>query len=172
MNNKINKKQIILDTNFLLLPFTLKIDIFSEINKIVFFPYEFVVLEQSIDELNKIASNKNEKGKDREAAKLAIKLIKQKQEKNELKIINFIKDKQKTLYKAINSRNLLVDDIILMLASSQEDKEIKEIQDKKKIRENFIVATNDAILKKKLKNLGIKIIYLKKKKVMEMQNVL
>ncbi|MEM2139096.1 MAG: hypothetical protein QXM96_03000 [Candidatus Woesearchaeota archaeon] len=168
------KKLIILDTNFLLLPFTLKIDIFSEINKIVFFPYEFVVLEQSIDELNKIASNKNEKGKDREAARLALKLINQKQKKNELKIVNFIKDKQKTLYKAINSRNLLVDDIILMLASSNEynEKNIENYIIFKNLKDNLIVATNDADLKKKLKNLGIKIIYLKNKKIMEMQNVL
>ncbi|MEM3374517.1 MAG: hypothetical protein QXE31_04825 [Candidatus Woesearchaeota archaeon] len=154
MNNK-PKKTIILDTNFLLIPFTLKVDIFSEIDKILNFPYEFVVLEQTIEELKKIIKNKEEKGKNKQAAKMALKLISQKIEKKELKKVNFINPKQKTLYKDINSKDVIVDDIIL------------EYIDK-----NTIVATQDKNLKKKLLNKGITTIYLKNKKIMEMQNVL
>ncbi|MEM2131589.1 MAG: hypothetical protein QXR96_03625, partial [Candidatus Woesearchaeota archaeon] len=67
-----------------------------------------------------------------------------------------------------------VDDIILKLASSNEynEKNIENYIIFKNLKDNLIVATNDADLKKKLKNLGIKIIYLKNKKIMEMQNVL
>ena len=53
--------KIILDTNFLLIPPTLKIDIFSEIEKIMGEPYRLYILDMSIDELNNIS--KTQKGK-------------------------------------------------------------------------------------------------------------
>lgn len=150
-----NKKTIILDTNFLLIPFSLKVDIFSEIDKIINFPYEFVILEQSIDELKKIIENSSEKGRNKEAAKSALRLINIKKEKKEVKIVNFLKNKQKTLYKDINSKSISVDDIILNLNNK-----------------NIIIASQDTILRKKLKNKNIKTIYLRNKKKMEMKNVL
>ena len=70
------KKEVILDTNFLLLPGTLLIDIFTEINNIMKHPYRLVVYDKTLKELEGII--KKGKGKDVMAAKLALILIKQK----------------------------------------------------------------------------------------------
>ena len=74
-------KQIILDTNFLLIPAQFRVDIFSEIDRICAFSYEIAVLDKTLDELEKIV--REQKGKNRDAAKLALQLLK----KKDLKII-------------------------------------------------------------------------------------
>ncbi|MBT3304500.1 DNA-binding protein [Candidatus Woesearchaeota archaeon] len=67
------KKKVIIDTNFLLIPAQFKIDIFSEIKRIMQHPYELFILDKTIMELNKIIEE--QKGKDKVAAKLALQLI-------------------------------------------------------------------------------------------------
>ena len=67
-------KKILLDTNFLLIPFQFKVDIFSEIERICNFNYEIYVLDKTIDELNNIIDK--QKGKNKEAAKVALLLLK------------------------------------------------------------------------------------------------
>ncbi|MFH1850033.1 MAG: PIN domain-containing protein [archaeon] len=74
--------KILLDTNFLLVPYTFKVDIFRELERICDKPYEICVLKQCIDELNSIIGK--QKGEDKAAAKLALELIKAK----DLKIIS------------------------------------------------------------------------------------
>lgn len=69
-------KRIILDTNFLLIPAQFKVDIFSEIRRIADFKYQLCVLDKTIDELKKI--QKEQRGKHKAAAKLALALIKNK----------------------------------------------------------------------------------------------
>ena len=69
-------KKIILDTNFLLIPAQFKVDIFSEIERICSFRYEICVIDKTLDELNKII--KEQKGKHKYSAKLALQLIKAK----------------------------------------------------------------------------------------------
>ncbi|MCK4589978.1 MAG: nucleotide-binding protein [Nanoarchaeota archaeon] len=71
--------KIILDTNFVLIPFQFHIDIFSEIQRIADFKYQLCVLDKTIDELKKII--KEQKGKHKAAAKLALQLIKKKKVK-------------------------------------------------------------------------------------------
>ena len=66
-------KHIILDTNFLLIPYQFKVDIFSELNRIMQESYELVVLQSTLKELKKLASS--EKGKNKLAARLALALI-------------------------------------------------------------------------------------------------
>lgn len=104
------KKKVIIDTNFLLIPSQFKIDIFSEIERIMTLPYELFVLDKSIDELNKII--KQQRGKDKTAAKLALQLIEGK--------VNIIKTEEG-----------LVDDLIVELADNNtfvctQDKELKQ----------------------------------------------
>ena len=67
---------IILDTNFLLIPFLYKVDIFVEIARICNKSYELSIVKETIDELDNII----EKGKqaDRIAANAAKSLIKTK----------------------------------------------------------------------------------------------
>ncbi|AJF61770.1 TPA: hypothetical protein HA239_01705 [Candidatus Woesearchaeota archaeon] len=126
-------KKIILDTNFVFLPFTLKIDIFSEIDRIMHEPYNLFVMEDTIDELDRIMQE--QKGRDRETAKMALQLLEKKGV-----------GKQKSLYMTGNSKKPIVDDIILALADK-----------------NHIVATQDRELRKKLTEKGIRTIYARKK---------
>lgn len=79
-------KRIIIDTNFLMVPFKFKVDIFSEIGRVCLFNYKLCVFEQSISELKKII--KEQPGKEKKAAQFALKLIK-------LKNIDLIKSGQK-----------------------------------------------------------------------------
>ena len=70
------KKQVILDTNFLLIPGQFKVDIFTQIQEIMNEPFELCIVDKSIKELNKVAATGKEK--DRFASKLALVLIRQK----------------------------------------------------------------------------------------------
>ena len=68
--------KIILDTNFLMIPAQFNVDIFSEIHRICDFKYELYIIDKTIDELNKII--KEQKGKNRANAKVALLLVKHK----------------------------------------------------------------------------------------------
>ena len=74
-------KKIILDTNFLLIPALFNVDIFAEIDRIMFEKYYLFVIDKTIDELNKIIKDKKQKQKDKQAAKLGLMLIKAKKVK-------------------------------------------------------------------------------------------
>ena len=66
-------KKILLDTNFLLIPYQFKVDIFTQIDKLAAFKYELFILDRTLEELKKIFEE--QKGKDKDAAKIALKLI-------------------------------------------------------------------------------------------------
>ena len=74
-------KKILLDTNFLLIPYQFNVDIFSEIDRIMLEKYQLFVLDKTIDELKKITKDKKQKLRNRNAAKLALQLIKVKKVK-------------------------------------------------------------------------------------------
>lgn len=80
-------KKIILDTNFLMIPYQFKVDIFAEIERIADFSYNLYVVDKTIEELNKII--KEQKGKNKEAAKFALKMISTKK----IKVIKTKSDK-------------------------------------------------------------------------------
>lgn len=122
-------QKIILDTNFLLIPFTLKVDIFSEIGRIIDDKYKLYIIDKTINELDNIIKKKS--GKTKQAAKFAKELIKKKK-------IRKIKTED-------NNNN--VDTEILNLVK----------------QEDYITATQDKILKAKLKQLNKKIIILRQK---------
>ena len=69
-------KKIIIDTNFLLIPANFKVDIFSELERICFFKYKLYIVDRTLKELQNII--KLQKGADKDAAKLALLLIKSK----------------------------------------------------------------------------------------------
>ncbi len=75
------RKTVILDTNFLTIPVQFGVDIFEEIKKTLDFPFEIRIFEKTIYELENIGKGKTlnrPKYLDREAAKVALSLIKQK----------------------------------------------------------------------------------------------
>lgn len=120
------KQKILLDTNFVMIPATLKVDIYSELDRICDFPYELYVLDETFIELNNIIERR--RGKEKAAARLAKAILEAK--------------KPKTL-KTTSSD--YVDNIILGL-------------------KGFIVATQDRILRSKLKKQGVRTIVLRQTK--------
>jgi len=101
-------KRIILDTNFLTIPYQFNIDIFEEIDRVVEGDYELTTLDCVVEELKRLEKSR---GKDASAAKIALILIKQKNikviktgEKNvDIKIYNMA---DKNTIVATNDRNL------------------------------------------------------------------
>lgn len=102
-------EKIIIDTNFLLIPAQFGIDIFSEISRIAVFPYKLYIVDKTLDELDSIINT--QKGRDKDAAKLALTLIKAKD-------INMIP----------TAKHKNVDNLILELVET--DKYIVATQDK------------------------------------------
>lgn len=70
------QQKIILDTNFVLIPAQLGIDIFEQIKEEFTCNYQLYILEQSLKELEKIANE--QKGKLKKQVKLTLALIKAK----------------------------------------------------------------------------------------------
>ncbi len=68
-------KKIILDSNFLMLPYSERIDIFSEIERLVPEKHMLHIIKGTPRELKGIIDKKNTKGQDRVAARLALKFI-------------------------------------------------------------------------------------------------
>ncbi len=67
---------VIIDTNFLLIPATLKVDIFTQLSEVIDYPHELAILDLTIKELNNIMAN--QRGKYKQAAKLTLSLAKAK----------------------------------------------------------------------------------------------
>jgi hypothetical protein len=110
---------VILDTNFLMIPASLKVDIFTELDRICNFQYEVFIVDKTIDELAKI--QKEQKGKYKKEAQVAMALIGQRK-------IN-----------ALKTPDGHADDLILDLAKEKDY--IVATQDtafKKKLKENNI----------------------------------
>lgn len=139
-------KKIILDTNILLLPGQFMVDIFTQIEQLMDEPFVLVILQKSLNELNKIAQKKT---KDAQAARLALALINAKLAENPTfweKIIGLTPHKKEKKIQVIKTKEY-VDDAIIKLADTQ-----------------TIVATLDSQLKKRLRQKNIKTITLKNKK--------
>jgi hypothetical protein len=115
-------RPVILDTNFLLLPFQYKIDIFTEIDYLLEMEHEFVISSAEIRELERLSEDKGKKGI---AARLALKMV----DANRIEIVESKKP---------------VDDWIVEYAE----------------KTGAIVCTNDRKLRKRLKEVDIKIIAL------------
>jgi rRNA-processing protein FCF1 len=101
------KTQIILDTNFLLIPGSMGIDIFSEIERIISEPYELCVLDKTVEELDKIVQNSPKK-KEGFSAKLGIILLKQKNLKTLASFSEEYADRAIIEYAAKNPEKVMV----------------------------------------------------------------
>jgi len=66
-------KKIILDTNFLMIPYTFRVNIFAELSRIMDDSYKLFIIDKTVDELENII--KNQPGKHKQAAQLALQLI-------------------------------------------------------------------------------------------------
>jgi len=69
-------RRILIDTNFLMIPYKFKIDIFSEFGRICNFNFRLHIFKQTMEELSNIIEKQS--GSDKKAAKFALKLIQMK----------------------------------------------------------------------------------------------
>ena len=112
------------------------IDILTQIDALLHADYEFYVLDESIKEIQKIIET--QKGLHKSAAKLALEMIKV----NKIKIKDtiLIQERKKTTH---------VDDLLVAIAKAQPFQ--------------TVIATQDQLLKKRLKELKIQMIVLRGK---------
>lgn len=128
------KKTVLLDTNFLLIPAQFRVDVFAELQRLCGFSYELAVLAATLAELNGIVNDKNASAKDRAATKLGLQLIKAKN-------VTVIKAERK-VFKS-------TDKAILGFATQG--------------RGSVVVATQDRLLREKLKSAGVAVIVMRQK---------
>jgi len=70
------QEKIVMDTNFLLIPGQLGVDIYTEMKERLDFPYELFIIKSTLDELDEISTKVKEK--DRVAINIAKSLLKTK----------------------------------------------------------------------------------------------
>lgn len=66
-------KRLIIDTNFLMIPYKYRVDIFSEFSRICTFNYKLLIFDKTIHELRNIIEG--QAGREKKAAQFALKLI-------------------------------------------------------------------------------------------------
>lgn len=101
--------KIILDTNFLMVPFQFRVDIFSEMNRICNFNYELCVIDKTVQELKILTELK---GRDGRMAKAALDLL-----------------RHKNLKRISENMNGTVDDIIVETVKHSNERFIVATQD-------------------------------------------
>lgn len=135
-----NIPAVIFDTNFLLIPEQFKVDIFQETKYLLNNDTIFIIFDKTLNELEKISLKRD---KHSISAKVGLKLIHDKKE-----IINIIKTDKELDY---------VDELLI------NNSDFINFKNKNKI----YIATQDKVLKEKLKDKNIKIIYLAQKKILK-----
>jgi hypothetical protein len=116
---------VVLDTNFLLIPFQFKINVLRELDYLIDVSHRYVISSKTIKELARIGESI---GKDGMAARLAIKLVQASRTK-----------------------------IDVVESDEYVDKWIEDYA----LANNAIVCTNDAKLRKRLRDLDVKVVSMK-----------
>ena len=127
--------KVILDSNFLFVPFQLKIDIFKELDRLLG-KAEPLVLTTTLWELENVAKKRSQKIAKQASAALEL--------ANKCEIVE-----------AEKKLNESYDDVILRTA--------KEL--------NFAVATNDANLRKRLREAKVPVVYVRQKSYLEIEGL-
>ena len=133
-------KRVLLDTNMLLVPGQFKVDIFSEIERLMDEPYELVVVDGTLKELERIQASGS--GEDKRAARLGLMLLEHQRARDAPALAA---GKCKGL-KTIPGSVAYVDDAIFAIAE-----------------DDTLVATNDGDLKRRLLERGVRVIFLKQR---------
>lgn len=132
------KRIVLLDTNFLLIPSQFGVDVFAELQRLCDFSYEVAVLAATVDELEGIIGSKAASAKDRGAAKLGLQLLK-------AKAVKVLKSDRKVFKSA--------DKAILDFAVNG--------------RGSVVVATQDRLLREKLKSAGVAVIVMRQEQYLK-----
>ncbi|MFX0056861.1 MAG: PIN domain-containing protein [Candidatus Hodarchaeota archaeon] len=135
---------VVIDSNFLLLPFQFKIDYLDEITQNLEGKTEFLIYKQILDEL--------EAKRKRDAKKTKFR----KDLKGGLLYLDNFKDKFN-----INFNNSIKKDF-----ETTDDFLLRKCIDLKLKSKHIFIATNDSELRKKAKNSGINVIFMRQKKLL------
>ena len=126
-----SRLRLLLDTNFLLIPFQFKVDLPGELKRLLDGEYEIMVPEGVLRELEQLRMNA--RGRDKRNAASALSLAER------FKIVSGERDVD------------CVDDALLDLA-----------------KEDAVICTNDRELRNRAREKGIPVIYLRQKKILEL----
>ncbi|MFX0104308.1 MAG: PIN domain-containing protein [Candidatus Hodarchaeota archaeon] len=139
---KSNTNLIVIDSNFILLPFQFKIDFFNEIRLKIEGKLKFIIFQQVLNELE------SKRKRDPKATDFArfldsgLSYLERNKDAYNIEILENCKENNET-----------TDDFL-----------IRMLKDLKKESQNVYLATNDSDLRKKVKKEGISIIFLRQKK--------
>ena len=125
---------VVLDTNFLLIPGQHRVDIFSELDRVLEFNYRPVTLTGVVEELREIAESEEAGRRDRIAAKIALKLL------DRVEVVEY-------------GKGLDVDEAIVRYA----------------LENGAVVCTLDKELRKRLRKLGVRVVYLRELSHLEVE---
>ena len=139
---------IIIDSNFILLPFQFKIDYLKEIQLNLEGKTQFIIFKQVLDELEAKKKREQNATKFQRLLKSGLSYL---ESNKELFTISFVED--------VKGKNETTDDFLIRMS-----KHLKS--DKTRI----FIATNDAELKKKAKELSIGRIFLRQKKFISFES--
>jgi len=145
LNSKVNI--IILDSNFILLPFQFKIDYLNEIRIILVGRLKFIIFQQILNELE------SKRRRDKKSTKF-IRLL-----ENGILYI----DKNKKYY------NIEILEDIKEITEKTDDFLLRKSQELQIIGQNVYLATNDSELRRKAKRLNISTIFLRQKKYLSVE---
>ncbi len=140
MNSK--KSIIVIDSNFILLPFQFKIDYFDEIRFSIEGEIRFIIYQQIFDELE----------------------AKRKKQQKTAKFIKFLESGLIYLEKNKERYNIDILEDTKNENETTDDFLIRMLKDLKKENQNIYIATNDSDLRRKAKKIKINSIFMRQKK--------
>ncbi len=139
---KSNTNLIIIDSNFILLPFQFKVDYFNEIKSNVEGNLRFIIFQQVLNELESKRKMEPKATKFTRFLESGLLYLERKKKDYEIEFLENVKTDNET-----------TDDFLLrMLKALKEESQ------------NVYLASNDSELRKKAKKIGISIIFLRQKK--------
>jgi len=144
---KSNTNLIILDSNFILLPFQFKIDYFDEIRLNIEGKLRFIIFQQILDELE----------------------AKRRRESKHTKFIRLLENGLLYLNKNKEKYNIEIMEDVKKEIETTDDFLIKAALKFQNIGQNVYIATNDSELRRKAKTLNINTIFLRQKRYLSIE---
>jgi len=138
---------VVIDSNFIFLPFQFKIDYLTEITRNLGIKTEFLIYKQILDELEAKNRRERKKTKFRKQLKASLLYLENFKDKFNINFNNSIKKDNET-----------TDDFLL-----------RKCIDLNKENRHIFLATNDSELRKRAKNLGLNVIFMRQKKFLSFE---
>ena len=142
-----NFNLIVIDSNFILLPFQFKVDYLNEIRIKLEGKLKFIIFRQILNELDAKKKREPKATKFQRQLKSGLSYLESNKENFSIEFIDKFKDKNET-----------TDDFLLrkLIALKEESR-------------NIFLATNDSELRKRARELGLSTIYLRQKKYISIE---